>query len=520
MRVSGSWFLVSGYPFSNRKPQTRDHQTRLLVGLGALALPLAVYLLTLCPTVYNLDSAELTTGAFRLGIVHATGYPTYLLLGKLFTFLPFGDVGYRVNLMSAVFGSLAATLVYATSIRLGCRPLAALAGALAYAFSYFAWTSAVVAEVYSLHAFFVALVAWLLLHWQASGDRRWLWAAGLSLGLSAGNHATTVLLMPAVLAFAIATGRRRILRLGTLGPALLLLGVGLAVYAYLPIRFAAGATPNLAGHYDATGAFVPVDLTTPAGIWWIISGQMFRQFPFGYPLAELPAQIVTFGRWLWGNELGAGIVLGLLGLVATLRDPDRRAGSIFLGLVFVANAVFFVDYRAVDKDTMFLPVYLVWSVWVAAGFEAFLTSAGTRAPARWVAVALVAALPLAMLAVNWSRADVSGDRRARDWAAEFALAAEQDALVFGYWATISPLQYLQLVEGVRPDLGLYNRFQIAPADLRSLLLREAGRRPIYLLEPDVGLEDVFRFESVPQGYRIERRVQGSRFKVQGLGEQD
>ena len=62
------------------------------VALGAPAL--ALYLATLAPGLYTLDSAELAAGAHVLGIVHATGYPVYLLLLKAWTLLvPVGEVG-------------------------------------------------------------------------------------------------------------------------------------------------------------------------------------------------------------------------------------------------------------------------------------------------------------------------------------------------------------------------------------------------------------------------------------------
>ena len=46
-------------------------------------IALAVYWRTAAPTVYTFDSAEFATGAYCLGIIHATGYPFYLLLAKL-----------------------------------------------------------------------------------------------------------------------------------------------------------------------------------------------------------------------------------------------------------------------------------------------------------------------------------------------------------------------------------------------------------------------------------------------------
>ncbi|MCA3747916.1 MAG: membrane protein, partial [Rubrobacter sp.] len=58
---------------------------------------LLLYLRTLAPTVlyYDLprlrDSATLQAKAAVLGIPDYTGYPTYVMLAHLFTYLPFGD---------------------------------------------------------------------------------------------------------------------------------------------------------------------------------------------------------------------------------------------------------------------------------------------------------------------------------------------------------------------------------------------------------------------------------------------
>ncbi|MBK8822702.1 MAG: DUF2723 domain-containing protein [Anaerolineales bacterium] len=60
------------------------------------SVSLTLYLRTLAPSLLYGDSAEFQTIAFTLGLGHPTGYPVYILLAKLFTFLPFGDIAYRV----------------------------------------------------------------------------------------------------------------------------------------------------------------------------------------------------------------------------------------------------------------------------------------------------------------------------------------------------------------------------------------------------------------------------------------
>jgi hypothetical protein len=68
-------------------------------------LSLALYVRTLAPSLLYGDIAEFQMLYYTLGMTHASGYPTQIIFGKLFTLLPFGDIAYRVNLMSAFFGA-------------------------------------------------------------------------------------------------------------------------------------------------------------------------------------------------------------------------------------------------------------------------------------------------------------------------------------------------------------------------------------------------------------------------------
>ncbi|MDP9474483.1 MAG: DUF2723 domain-containing protein [Actinomycetota bacterium] len=81
------------------------------VALSVVLTSLLFYLKTLAPTVLYYeptefpDSVVLQTQAILLGIPHTTGYPTWVMLTHLFTYLPFGDLAYRVNLSSAVYAA-------------------------------------------------------------------------------------------------------------------------------------------------------------------------------------------------------------------------------------------------------------------------------------------------------------------------------------------------------------------------------------------------------------------------------
>ncbi len=171
-----------------------------LLALTIFVAALAVYLATLAPTLTwahdGADGGDLITATWVLGVPHPPGYPTYVLLGRLFLLWPLGDPAYRLNLMSAVAAAGAVTLVYLIAIEITAanwrkHVLAATAGsaALTFAFSPLFWSQAVIAEVYALNALFAALVIYLLLRWQRGAG--WgLPLAALALGLGLGNHLT------------------------------------------------------------------------------------------------------------------------------------------------------------------------------------------------------------------------------------------------------------------------------------------------------------------------------------------
>ena len=176
-----------------RRVAKKEKASRLsfvtLAGMGVGLLAFILYLRTLAPTVlyYDLpdlrDSAVLQTRAYVLGIPDYTGYPTYMMVGKLFTFVPVGDFAYRVNLASAVYAALAVVLAYLVGILLTGRAVAAAAGAIAFAVSWLFWSQAVVAEVYTLNALFVALILFVLLLWRGRRRDRYLLLAAFLMGL-------------------------------------------------------------------------------------------------------------------------------------------------------------------------------------------------------------------------------------------------------------------------------------------------------------------------------------------------
>ncbi|MBW2302003.1 MAG: DUF2723 domain-containing protein, partial [Deltaproteobacteria bacterium] len=98
----------------------------------------------------------MSAAAFSLGIAHNSGYPVYGLLGKFFCLIPIGSIGFKLNLMSSFLAVVTLWFIYSLILKISSSKLGAFVGTLVLAFTPLFWFQTVSAEVYTLHAFFVA----------------------------------------------------------------------------------------------------------------------------------------------------------------------------------------------------------------------------------------------------------------------------------------------------------------------------------------------------------------------------
>ena len=183
-------------------------QTQQHIGAGiAFVLALFLYLLTAAPTVAFWDCGEFITTSYTLGIPHPPGAPVYTLLGRVFSMLPFGEVAFRVNMLSVVSGAVGVALVYLIVTHMLTQwhdnPLIIQTGgftaALSVAGSTAFWYNATEAEVYALSIALTLLAVYLALQWHTTPHNRLLFLLAYLLGLSAGVHLLCLLTLPGVL---------------------------------------------------------------------------------------------------------------------------------------------------------------------------------------------------------------------------------------------------------------------------------------------------------------------------------
>lgn len=472
------------------EPQTKRGSDGAAAILAAL-VPLVVYLRTMAPTVYGLDSAELTTGAYLLGVVHSPGSPLFLLIGHVFTWLPVGDVGYRVNLLSACSAAAATAFVFLAVRQLVGQRLLALGTAWYLAFSYYFWVTAVAAELYSLHALIVALLLWLALRWRNELDLARVSAFALLFGVGLGNHLSLCVLAPGY-AWLLASGRGQPWRRGRWWLAAFTGAfLGASIYLYLPLR--ADSPMNYARDYG-------IDVKTWSGFWAAVSGRMFASQYFAVPVAHLPGELLGYAHRLWSNFLGIGCLIGVAGLVA---DFDRRRDvHVGLLLLFFGHLAFMLTYDVPDKEVMLLPTYLVWALWTAIGVRALadvpLLRRASRASAATTAAALMLAMAATNLVVNFADADISEDWSARVQGEAICAVLPPDAVFIGAWNDVPILEYLRWVEARRPDVETVNLFFVRRGDGDDVARRHLLEgRAVFTSVPAALLANDLSFEPQP-----------------------
>jgi hypothetical protein len=429
--------------------------------------------------VYGVDSAELATGAAILGIVHAPGYPLYLLTAHFFTLLPIGDVGFRVNLFSAVSLALTVPFLYSLLYRLVGERWIAVSAALTFVWSYYVWGSGTLAEIYAPQLLTLAMLGWSLVRmyqdYLAKGytTARDALLIGALFGIAVAMAPPSILVAPGlVLAFLLMRVPWRISSWASCLSALIVVSTLL----YFPLRGAAYPEFNKIGFYDAQGIFHNFDFHTVDGVLKAVSGEQFRHLFFAHGYVPNFNQLTVTFSWLWRNYLGIGVILGLIGSVYLLR---RRPGllTVWLGLT-LPYTYFYLCYGAIDRETMFGPTYLAWTVLLAFGLQRLF-----RFLIHPLRLCLLVGLPLIAFISNFSAVDLSDDTSVRTHAEAVLQSLPPNAVVVGYWADVTPLQYLQFVEQKRPDVKIYDLFLFRPSAFQAFVdtLSSIGQTPLVLI---------------------------------------
>ncbi len=465
----------------------------LVIGGLVFWAALLLYSVTLAPSVVTLfdDSLEFQLVTYQLGIAHPTGYPLYTILGKLFTFIPIGNVAMRVNLMSAVFGATTVTTVYVlitqiinfSPLTLTLSPLGegtdapsppgkggwgvrgksdaqppphwfdhlgGVMGAILLALGPIFWQQATIAEVYTLNAFFVALLL-LLMVYQSHPQptplpNSWPGVYGIAFmaGLSLTHHRTMVLLLPAITVYLLLSYGKQLFSPKLIGMSVLLFLLPLLLYLYLPWR---GHIGSLDGTYQNSWV----------GFWQQITASGYGTTflldnPFGH------ARNLAFYGQLLVDQFYT-LLPGFIGLLY-LGGTDNRRFVALTGLALLTYLPFNLFYNVSDIEVFFIPIFLIWAVWSGLGVAYILRLiARLTKPWRMALTSLVLLGCLFMVGQLWQTGYTVVSQKyswqVHDYGVDMLrqpFSKTQPSTIVGLVGEMTLLRYFQQTDNQRPEV--------------------------------------------------------------------
>jgi len=408
----------------------------------AFAVMLVAYISTMAPTVTLEYSGALAVAADHQGVSKPPGFPVWHMIAHVFTrvfsFVTYRghpNPAWALNLMSAFFGALACGTIALIVSRLSrnffrvdyqsvIRPItfaASISAAAIFGFSPVMWSQSVVAETHTLTNFYLAVFLAVLLHWVGTQKKNndlvvaflfgfaftvsqllWLFAPVVLLAAVLINRTLALQMLAAMLAL-FATFFL-VMKTGSFTSA----GIFMAVWLLITIAFfipsitRRGAAQHLLMWMGMLPyAYVPVaaSFKPPVNMGYGRTWEGFRhvvgrgQYERIYPMNPFEDPNRFLQEVVWIIKLTADqymLPLAALGLIALLLWPAVKSTRKEMAVVFSSLICFavltIVGINGIPHDiqtTMlatrnYIPVYLLWSIFIGCGFVMIYDLVGRR----------------------------------------------------------------------------------------------------------------------------------------------
>ncbi|MEE8115284.1 MAG: DUF2723 domain-containing protein, partial [Nitrososphaerales archaeon] len=484
-----------------------------LVSLIVCTLTFVVYAFTAAPGVTLVDSGDYIMGVLTLGIVHAPGYPLYTVLGHLFSLLPFGEPAFRVNLFSALWGSLCLGVMFLILRILSIERTHAVFATLFLGFTTVFWSQTGIAEVYTFNAFLIGCIVFWILSYNRDKKRSQLYLIFLTTGLALSNHYPLVILTGIGLLFLL---DRRDLHAGDLLKGLLFLGLGLTPYLYLFIQ---ALNPELQYNFGKlSDSAMVVDHILRQSYGNIYEGTAWDKLHLTFTFLQ-----ATMTNFLFGSLF---IFLGIG--FSFLRQWKYRYPILLAALSPSIGLILILTFPSNDQSTALLLTYLIPSflfltVFVSLGLETVMNGYLRNKLGQ---VSLLVVLLVSQVGFNFHTSSHHNDKVADVLGSELLHSLRPNSIVILCDRAQFAIYYQQLIKGSRQDVTLYNRSSFYTKDNLyhpELLFRynsEVGNevrkrreqelinnslRPIYYTCQYALDEQNMDFSFTPFGYRADKR---------------
>lgn len=395
---------------------------RLVVATVLFTFLLIIYSFGVSPSVFGGDGGDVILSYFFGGVAHPPGYPLNTMIGWLLTRIPIGPTfAFRANFVSAVYCSLAISLMFYLIFRFTKKPVLSLATTLTLAFVPIFWLYAHAAEEFQLSLVLIGFSLIFLfegigfdLKFKKNSNKLILLSL-FFLGLACFHHQTNVFVLPSYIYFLVVNKNKLRINLRRVILYCAVFSAGILPYIFIPFA----AIRNTPLNWDNPVNIVNfIRLITRSDYGTFIPSVGILGFT---PKARF-AQIIWYLRVLFTDFTILGILLGLLGSIY-LFFKNKTFFWFFILAFLLAGPVFFVyasfpitsSFNIGALERFFLNSYLFFAVFIGFGMffllngiAHFFNKGFLGKPIRLFLVEfLFLILPLWLFFVNFPKADLS-----------------------------------------------------------------------------------------------------------------
>ncbi len=326
----------------------------VILSILSFAVPLVIYLMTLERKLIGGDTAWYALQVTEMSLMVPTGYPVFSMLEKFFTLLPVGDIAYRLNLFSAIFGALTILFLFLSINKLVKNGMVSFISSMMFAFAVPFWEVANRLEFDTLQTFFMTLLFFSAITYNENKTRKYLYFFAFCLGLSLTNHPLVFFLVPAIILYVIIVNPGIFKSAKAIIISILYFVLPLLSYLYLPIR-------SLQGYGEVTGPLKFLYYITGRGVTGEVHGGSF-----GYKSISLIFKVIKDYLGMFYESYGILLlIIALIGFIILVKKNVKFALCTFL--LVIINFVFPPLYAGHALRNYLLYSMIVFSFYIASG---------------------------------------------------------------------------------------------------------------------------------------------------------
>lgn len=444
-----------------------------------------IYLITLAPSVVQIDAGELAAVQATLGIAHPTGYPLFTVIGYLFSKLPlpFSTI-FQLNILASIWCA-SAVVVFILAIKnistgeiqnlssipekksrkkMVVRkenldsPIPEIIKTTALIFAGFVvglnktfWTQSTSVEVYSLHAFLICLIILFAIRAYQSNysgkffsfKNPWL-LFSIALALGFANHMTTLLILPGIAYLYFSKFRfNKPAFTNLLLMIIFFIGLLTVFYLYLPLRTAQQPAINWGNTTDLDK--ILRHISGKQYQVWIFSSIEASKKQLAYFINNFPSEFTFI------------LIPALLGLFNSFKYSKKI--SVFFLICFISTVLYSINYDISDIDSYFLLAYISVGYFSFWGVIKIFNLIKVESQKIKVTLALSALILILHFGFTFGKVNQSGIYVYEDYSKTLINSVPKNAIILSYqWDYfLSASYYFQNVESFRKDVAIVDK---------------------------------------------------------------